>query len=443
MMSPSASRLLALLATLLLLGSPACSEAPADDPGLDASLSHQDADTSGDDAHTPDEDTDENSPDAARVPTLLIGFDGFRPDYLSLAPTPNFDRLIANGVLAESLQPVFPSKTFVNLYAIVTGLYAENHGITGNTVRDPATGDMLRMSDAEKLGQSRWWGGEPIWVTAETQGKRTGTYFWVGSEAEIQGTRPSHWVPYNYQTPARERIDQVVQWLSADDPVDFATLYFSDLDSVGHSQGPRGSRLFNELQEADANLGYLIDQLEAAGIWPDINILLVSDHGMTALDPDKVIRLDHIIDLSDVFVVEWTPVATIIPDPGKSDAVYQALKAAEENYTVYKKEEIPERLRYTHHERIPELVMIADPPYSIANQYILDNIGINKGGHGYDPDFQDMHAFFAAHGPAFHSGLESETLHIVDLYALMTHLLEIEPAAHDGDFARIEHILAD
>lgn len=55
-------------------------------------------------------------------PLLLISFDGFRYDYLSKANTPNFDSLIANGVKAESLIPVFPSKTFPNHYSIVTGL---------------------------------------------------------------------------------------------------------------------------------------------------------------------------------------------------------------------------------------------------------------------------------------------------------------------------------
>ncbi|TXC75174.1 alkaline phosphatase family protein [Bradymonadales bacterium TMQ1] len=439
MTSPTRALTLALFATLLL-AAPACSSSPAendtDTPELDAT---------GPDVTEDPEDGDTSDPISDETPLILIGFDGFRPDYLSLAPTPNFDRLIARGVVAESLEPVFPTKTFVNLYSIVTGLYAENHGIVGNTVRDPATGDRLRMSDAELQGQSRWWGGEPIWVTAEKQGKRAGTYFWVGSEAEIGGERPTHWMPFatNYMNPARERIDQVVAWLSADDPVDFATLYFSDLDGVGHSQGPRGSRLFSELQEADANLGYLIDELEAAGLWPNVNILIVSDHGMTALDDDKVIRLDHIIDERDVFVVEWSPVASLIPDAGKADEVYQALKAAEENYTVYRKEDVPERLRYSNHERIPKILVVADPPYTIANQYILDNIGVSAGGHGYDPEFEDMHGFFAAIGPDFKQGLQSETLKIVDLYALMAHLLALEPADHDGDLVRISHILAN
>jgi len=40
--------------------------------------------------------------------------------------------------------------------------------------------------------ESRWYEGEPIWVTTEKQGKVTATYFWPGSEAEINGQRPTY-----------------------------------------------------------------------------------------------------------------------------------------------------------------------------------------------------------------------------------------------------------
>ena len=65
---------------------------------------------------------------------LLISFDGFRPDYLSKTETPNFDKLIQNGVTAEGLIPIFPTKTFPNHYAIATGLYPENNGLIGNSM---------------------------------------------------------------------------------------------------------------------------------------------------------------------------------------------------------------------------------------------------------------------------------------------------------------------
>ena len=44
-------------------------------------------------------------------------------DYFDKTETPSFDMLINNGSKAESLIPVFPTKTFPNHITIVTGNY--------------------------------------------------------------------------------------------------------------------------------------------------------------------------------------------------------------------------------------------------------------------------------------------------------------------------------
>ena len=375
------------------------------------------------------------------VPLLLIGMDGFKPSYLDderAGPTPNFDRLIEHGVRAESLKPVFPTKTFVNLYSIATGLYAENHGILGNTVYDPSENTWLRMRDSDAQQQSFWWGGEPIWITAEKQGLRAGTFFWVGSEAEIDGHRPTRWVPYDSRIPHRDRIDQVIDWLSDQEaPLNFATLYFASVDGAGHSHGPSSIQVTNMVQQMDRNLGQLIDGLEAAGIWPDINILIVSDHGMVETDTDHLIILDDIISLSQVQIIEFSPIAMINPFSGFEDRVYQALKDNEENYTVYRRDQIPEKFRFKNHPRTPALIAVADLPYTIVTRSFLTTRGVMAGNHGYDPSYPEMHGFFLAHGPGIRQGHQAPTLELVDIYALMAHLLGLEAASHDGSLERI------
>lgn len=375
-----------------------------------------------------------------RVPLLLIGLDGFKPSYLNeedYGDLPNFRRLIDGGVLAESLEPVFPSKTFVNLYSLATGLYPENTGIVGNVVYDPILDERLHMHDNEAQGEAHWWGGEPIWITAERQGVRAGTYFWVGSEAPYDGLRPTHWMEYNSAVPHLMRIDQVVEWLSADDPVEFATLYFARPDATGHSHGPRSHQMANTVQNMDSHIGYLLDELEEAGIWPDINIILVSDHGMVELDENKLIMLDEIIDMRDVDVVEWSPVAMISPRGNLMNQVFRRLEENQENYTVYRREDLPERYRLKNNHRVPEIIVVADMPYTITTQYFLEERGVLTGGHGYDPQYPEMHGFFLGHGPHFRSGHQTDTLHLVDIYALMTHLLALEPAENDGSLQRI------
>src|SRR4051812_17652796 len=71
---------------------------------------------------------------ADRPPVILISFDGFRWDYCAKHPdeTPHLRQLARDGVTAAGLIPVFPSNTFPNHYAIVTGLYPSHSGLVNN-----------------------------------------------------------------------------------------------------------------------------------------------------------------------------------------------------------------------------------------------------------------------------------------------------------------------
>lgn len=374
-----------------------------------------------------------------RKPLVLVGLDGVKPEYLEAyeSITPHLNQLADEGVRAESMKPVFPTQTFPNLYSIVTGLYPENHGIVANRVYDPDRDEILSMGDEDAQMESSWWGGEPIWVTAEQQGLTAGTFFWVGSQAEIRGTQPSHWVEYDSSIRHSDRTDQVIEWLTADDPVDFATLYFASPDGAGHDYGTRSRRLAETLQGVDEQIGRLIAGLEAGGVWPDVNLVIVSDHGMTDLDDDKVVILDDIIDLDDVEVIEWTPVSMIKPEEGKADEVYAQLEAEDDHYTVYRRHELPERFRLAGSERVPEIVVVADKPYTLTSRSYHNQHGVLSGGHGFDPEYSEMHGIFIGHGPHFAGGRHTETLQIVDIYALMSHLLALAPAEHDGSLERI------
>src|SRR4249920_2807796 len=105
-------------------------------------------------------------PDRDHSPILiLVSFDGWRWDYTDQQPAPNLKALAARGVRARALIPSFPVLTFPNHYTIVTGLYPEHHGIVANVMRDPSMPDRFTMS-APTAKDPRWWGGEPLWVTA-------------------------------------------------------------------------------------------------------------------------------------------------------------------------------------------------------------------------------------------------------------------------------------
>ena len=134
-------------------------------------------------------------------------------DYLDRLAPPTLSRLAANGVRAEGLIPQFPSKTFPNHYTIVTGLTLAHHGIVSNNMRAPDIPGEFSMSNRDVLADPRWWGGEPIWNTAEKQGRRAGAMFWPGSETVIGGRQATFWTPFDDGLPNSERVNTVLGWL--------------------------------------------------------------------------------------------------------------------------------------------------------------------------------------------------------------------------------------
>ncbi|MCW9708756.1 ectonucleotide pyrophosphatase/phosphodiesterase [Fodinibius salsisoli] len=376
---------------------------------------------------------------------LLISFDGFRYDYLNKVDTPHFDSLAAGGVQAEGLIPVFPSKTFPNHYAIATGLYPENSGFVGNTMYDPKWKEWYRIRDRKAVEDGKWYGGEPIWNTLEKQGIRTGTMFWVGSEANIQGMHPTNWKKYDGDMPFKARVDTVVKWLSAPDTqaVDFATLYFEHVDGIGHRYGTESDSLKAAIRESDRIMGYLKEQLWNKNLWDNTNILIVSDHGMVDLAADKTIFLDQIIDIADTERIIWGPLTMIQPKEGTEEQVYQALKKKEKHYRVYRKEEIPERYHLKNHGRVTDLVVVADLGYMVLNSKYKEQFvqSLPRATHGYDPAEKKMEALFLAHGPAFKSDTTVKAFQNIHLYELMNHVMGTKSAPNDGSLDSVRVLL--
>ncbi|MGH2568346.1 MAG: ectonucleotide pyrophosphatase/phosphodiesterase, partial [Bacteroidota bacterium] len=258
---------------------------------------------------------------------LLISYDGFRYDYFEKAQTPNFDRIIREGVKAQWLIPQFPTKTFPNHYTIVTGLRPENHGLVANTMYDPLFDASFGLSNAEAVRDGRWYGGEPLWVTAEQQGQTAATYFWPGSEAEIKGTLPTYRKQYRHETPDSQRVAEVLGWLDRprEQRPTFITLYFSTTDDVGHRVGPDSSAIADAIRRVDAVTGYLLEGLQERGILDRVDIILVSDHGMSQLSGDRLIFIDDYTDSSEVKIVDRSPIAQLWPMPGKEESVYRKI----------------------------------------------------------------------------------------------------------------------
>lgn len=382
------------------------------------------------------------SPEKEQPQLLLISFDGFRADYLTKTETPNFDRLIKNGVTAEGLIPIFPTKTFPNHYAIATGLYPENNGLIGNNMYDPEMDARYSMGNRDAVENPDWYLGEPIWNTVEKAGKKAGTMFWIGSEAPIQNMRPSHWKSYDGSIPNEARIDTVVNWMTREqDPVDFGTLYFSFVDSQGHRYGPDSEEVIEAIKQADELVGYLMEKLESN---ESINLMIVSDHGMIEVSPSRKVTLDDYIDVNKIEIISYSPALMFnVEGEGEVEA-FESLKKNEENFKVYLKENIPDRYHLKNNIRVPEVLMVADEGYTINTKQFFESRGNDYpsgGAHGFDNANPKMDAIFVAYGPAFKKEVKLGRFENIHLYEVMAKILNIEPAPNDGDIDAVMEIL--
>ena len=372
---------------------------------------------------------------APKQSLVLISLDGFRWDYINRPWAKNLRALAAHGVRAERLVPSFPSLTFPNHYTIVTGLYPEHHGIVGNDMVDPAIGT-FSTGGGDAVRDARWWGGEPIWVTAERQGVRTAPFNWPGAEAPIGGLRPSWWRKFDDSLSGAARAREVLDLLAlpADSAPRLITQYFSAVDHFAHYQGPDAATTDSALARVDTAVGLIVDGIARMHLEGRVNIIVLADHGLLATAEQRIVFLDDYISLDSVSVMGWGANVLVAPKPGHERYAYERLHGANPHLTVYRKADVPARFHFDDNPRIPAIVAMADAGWTVnSHERLARNPFRGHGGeHGYDNTLPDMGALFIASGPAFKSGVVVPPFQNIHVYDLMAHVLGLRPAPNDG-----------
>ncbi|EYU28415.1 hypothetical protein ABFS82_12G121300 [Erythranthe guttata] len=374
---------------------------------------------------------------------LLVSLDGFRFGYQFKTDTPNIDRLIENGTEAElGLIPVFPTLTFPNHYSIVTGLYPAHHGIVNNFFIDPQTGDFFTMASHEP----KWWLGEPLWETVANHGLKASTYFWPGSEVKKGSWKcpKEYCMFYNSSVPFVDRVDAVLNYfdLPSNEIPSFMTLYFEDPDHQGHKVGPDDPRINEAIARVDKMLGRLINGLEKRGVFEDVSIVLVGDHGMVGTCDKKIIFLDDLanwIQIPKEWIQSYTPLLAISPPSGflpkevvtKMNEVLKSGNVNNGEYLrVYLKEDLLRRLHYSDSDRIPSIIGLVEEGFKVEQtRSVRQECG---GAHGYDNGVFSMRSIFVAHGPRFGRGRKVPSFENVEIYNLVTEILNINGAQNNG-----------
>ena len=380
------------------------------------------------------------APSADKSILILISVDGFRWDYLDRFNPPTLTRLAADGVRADGLIPEFPSTTFPNHYTIVTGQRLVTHGIISNNMRARDIPGEFAMSNRKVLADPRWWGGEPIWNTAEKQGKKASAMFWPGSETAIDGRQATYWMPFDDDMPNGERVDRTLGWLKLPENQrpSFLTLYFSDVDSTGHTYGPDSDEVRDAVLGIDKEIGDLVNSVKEAGLTDRVNYVVVSDHGMAALSTDRVIVLDDYIDVEAMDIVDWSPLLALTPKDGDIDKTYAALEGKHPSLDVYRSADVPAELRLANHPRLPPIVGIAKEGWYITSRRNVQRWAepgrrAPGGAHGYDMRAPSMQGMFIAEGPRIRHGLRFKPFENIHLYEFMCAILGLQPAKNDGN----------
>ncbi len=377
----------------------------------------------------------------ARPLTVLISIDGFRADYLGRGVTPTMSAMAAGGASA-AMRPSFPSKTFPNHYALITGLRPDRNGIVDNNMEDPAIpGVSFRMSNHDAVVDRRWWDqGEPLWVTAEKAGIRSATMFWPGSEAAVHGVRPSLWLPFDQSKSAESRVDQVLSWadLPSDQRPQFITLYFDDVDTMGHTYGPESAEVNAAATRVDAAIGRLEAGLKARNL--EANIVVVADHGMAAVSGDRELFIEDHVPAGTFRTLAAGAFMTIIPLPGQEAVVDKALVGSHDHLTCWRRGQFPARFHYGHNPRVAPIFCLPQTGWTVYSRARKPNY-LEKGTHGFDPAAPEMAAVFVAHGPAFKAGVRLATFDNVDVYPLVARLAGIVAQSSDGRLAPLRPAL--
>ena len=353
---------------------------------------------------------------------LIISFDGFRYDYFDAFQMDNLRSISGSGVRAKNgMKGIFTTKTFPSHWSIATGMYQQSHGVVGNRFYDPVT-EKVFGKKSEQINKE-WFKGEPIWVTAKKCGKKVGIYFWVGSEIDFGShLNPDEIKKYNESVPLQDRVDQVIHWLTVS-KYDLVMMYWNEPDTVGHAFGTFSTQVNQSLNEIDGHLNRLINALKKDDLLDRTNIIILSDHGMANTTTHVTFSpnvTDNVVYSNEGVVTHFWPKNSsqeIVEESLRSDLarssqqivnevngdnvslnVSTTINLSQEDlsddrllaarsldssnltatpnetrtaatisssrptpfYTIYKKEQLPEKWKYKNNERVAPIVVVAE-----------------------------------------------------------------------------------
>lgn len=394
-----------------------------------------------------------NGTDLFYPTTILISLDGFHPHYISSELTPTLHDFLKNGYGPPYMIPSFPSSTFPNHWTMATGLYPQAHGIVGNTFHDPLSDKQFINVIPEKSLDPYWWGGEPIWSTAEYQNVRSAIHMYPGSEVKFPNGNPTEVDKFNQSETLEVKSDRIFQWLDRDvsERPELIISYVPTIDSLGHHYGIKGDELQKGLKYVDSFIKNLTEGIENRNASDLINLVVVSDHGMAPTSNDRLIYLDDLVNITKIQYTDGWPLFGLRPFEDVSiEEIYEELNFTYKDnsgYKFYYREELPKEWNFggpkrsEFYDRIAPLWVVPDIGYAITTHDDMERKGGDytpKGVHGYNNTEVLMRAIFLGTGPYFKSRSKNDESFKVrpfqntEVYNILCETLNLSPAVNNG-----------
>lgn len=342
-----------------------------------------------------------NAPNTFDRPIVIqVSLDGFRADYMQKINPPNLNKIAKAGIYSPGMIPSYPTHTYPNHFTLVTGRRPSNHGILSNVFWDESRKEKYDAF-GESSGDNTWYQGDPIWNVVEKNGMIAHTNQWVASEVHVNNQDPTCYAPYSSKVTTAQRFDVVIEWLKlpAEKRPHYINTYVAIIDSAGHANGPDSKEVREAVLEADRELGRLWDFIRQSDL--PINIVITSDHGMQENFQDKIIFLGDKTDLSGF---KWGDKGAAVmlyhDDEARVQKAYKELKAKENNYKVYLRNEIPEEFHLTNSDRVGDILAISEVGHYMTDRTFNPDKPYRVGGgsHGWPASNKSMHALFIAAG---------------------------------------------
>lgn len=206
---------------------------------------------------------------------LLLSLDGICVAGFKQAQTPNLDRLLVGGVLSDTTRVVMPSVTLPNWTSHLTGSGPEQHGVTSNNWTLEKHKLPAIVTDADGYYPSVF-----SVLKQNVQQMKTAFYYNWGPLVypynqkyldEVGYLENDAYVP-NYEK-ALKFIDK-----NRENPT-LVFLYSVHTDHAGHKYKWMSPEYIRSIEEADVEIGKLLEKMKLQGLYEDTYFFFLTDHG--------------------------------------------------------------------------------------------------------------------------------------------------------------------